>query len=90
MGNKLDATRISLEKGFTGVSDPTSTLSAITKGVNDIKTWQQEREAAANKLKTDTANSVRESTIEANKKLTGNKSVDTVILKALESTKNKL
>ena len=42
MGNKLDATRISLEKGFTGVSDPTSTLSAITKGVNDIKTWQQE------------------------------------------------
>ena len=41
MGNKLDAARIALEKGYTGVSDPTSTLSAISKGMQDVASWKK-------------------------------------------------
>ena len=90
MGNKSDGTRFSIEKGYTGVSDPTATLSAITKGVENLATWKKGRDDAAIQLKKDTSESVRQAELEAQEKLTGNKSVDAAVLKGLESTKNKM
>jgi len=90
MGNKLDATRIALEKGFTGVSDPTSTLSAITKGMQDVASWKKGIDDAEIKLKTDTAKAYQDAKKLATERMTGNKTVDAAILKSLQSTQDRL
>ena len=90
MGNKLDATRIALEKGFTGVSDPTTTLSAITKGMQDVASWKTGIDDAEIKLKTDTAKAYQDAKKLATERMTGNKTVDAAILEALKSTQDRL
>ena len=90
MGNKLESTKFSLEKGFTGVSDPTATLSSITKGMQDVATWKKGIDDAEIKLKIDTANAYQESKKLATERLTGNVTVDAAILEALKSTQNRL
>ena len=90
MGNKLDATRIALEKGFTGVSDPTTTLSAITKGMQDVASWKKGIDDAEIKLKTDTAKAYQDAKKLASERMTGNKTVDAAILEALKSTQDRL
>ena len=90
MGNKLDATRIALEKGFTGVSDPTTTLSGITKGMQDVASWKKGIDDAEIKLKTDTAKAYQDAKKLATKRMTGNKTVDAAILEALKSTQDRL
>jgi hypothetical protein len=90
MGNKLDATRIALEKGFTGVSDPTTTLSAITKGMQDVASWKKGIDDAEIKLKTDTAKAYQDAKKLATERMTGNKTVDAAILEALKSTQDRL
>mgnify|MGYP003119543433 CR=1 FL=1 len=90
MGNKLDATRIALDKGFTGVSDPTSTLSAISKGMKDVASWKKGIDDAEIKLKTDTAKAYQDSKKLASERMTGNKTVDAAILEALRSTQERL
>ena len=90
MGNKLDATRIALEKGFTGVSDPTTTLSGITKGMQDIASWKKGIDDAEIKLKTDTAKAYQDAKKLASERMTGNKTVDAAILEALKSTQDRL
>ena len=90
MGNKLDATRIALEKGFTGVGDPTSTLSAITKGMQDVASWKKGIDDAEIKLKTDTAKAYQDAKKLATERMTGNKTVDAAILNALQSTQDRL
>jgi len=90
MGNKLDATRIALEKGFTGVGDPTSTLSAITKGMQDVASWKKGIDDAEIKLKTDTAKAYQDAKKLATERMTGNKTVDAAILEALQSTQDRL
>ena len=90
MGNKLDATRIALDKGFTGVSDPTATLSSITKGMQDVASWKKGIDDAEIKLKQDTAKAYQDARTVASERMTGNKTVDAAILKSLESTKERL
>lgn len=90
MGNKLDATRIALEKGFTGVSDPTTTLSGITKGMQDVASWKKGIDDAEIKLKTDTAKAYQDAKKLASQRMTGNKTVDAAILEALKSTQDRL
>jgi len=90
MGNKLDAVRIALEKGYTGVSDPTSTLSAISKGMQDVASWKKEIDDAEVKLKTDTAKAYQDAKKLASERMTGNKTVDAAILEALQSTQDRL
>lgn len=90
MGNKLDATRIALEKGFTGVSDPTTTLSGITKGMQDVASWKKGIDDAEIKLKTDTAKAYEDAKKLATERMTGNKTVDAAILEALKSTQDRL
>lgn len=90
MGNKLDAVRIALEKGYTGVSDPTSTLSAISKGMQDVASWKKGIDDAEIKLKTDTAKAYQDAKKLASERMTGNKTVDAAILEALQSTQDRL
>jgi len=90
MGNKLDATRIALDKGFTGVSDPTTTLSSITKGMQDVASWKKGIDDAEIKLKTDTAKAYQDAKKLASERMTGNKTVDAAILEALQSTQDRL
>lgn len=90
MGNKLDAVRIALEKGYTGVSDPTSTLSAISKGMQDVASWKKGIDDAEVKLKTDTAKAYQDAKKLASERMTGNKTVDAAILEALQSTQDRL
>ena len=90
MGNKLDATRIALEKGFTGVSNPTTTLSGITKGMQDVASWKKGIDDAEIKLKTDTAKAYQDAKKLASERMTGNKTVDAAILQALKSTQDRL
>ena len=90
MGNKLDATRIALEKGFTGVSDPTTTLSSITMGMQDVASWKKGIDDAEIKLKTDTAQAYQDAKKLATERMTGNKTVDAAILEALKSTQDRL
>lgn len=90
MGNKLDATRIALDKGFTGVSDPTTTLSSITKGMQDVASWKKGIDDAEIKLKKDTAKAYQDAKSLASKRMTGNKTVDAAILEALQSTQDRL
>lgn len=90
MGNKLDATRIALEKGFTGVSDPTTTLSSITKGMQDVASWKKGIDDAEIKLKKDTAKAYQDAKKLASERMTGNKTVDAAILEALQSTQDRL
>jgi hypothetical protein len=90
MGNKLDAARIALEKGYTGVSDPTSTLSAISKGMQDVASWKKGIDDAEVKLKTDTAKAYQDAKKLASERMTGNKTVDAAILEALQSTQDRL
>lgn len=90
MGNKLDAVRIALEKGYTGVGDPTSTLSAISKGMQDVASWKKGIDDAEIKLKTDTAKAYQDAKKLASERMTGNKTVDAAILEALQSTQDRL
>ena len=51
MGNALDAAKFSASQGLTGVSDPTSSLSAITEGIKTLSDWKTKRDEAKEKLK---------------------------------------
>ena len=90
MGNKLDATRIALSQGFTGVSDPTATLDAITKGMEGVATWKKGIDDADIKLKTDTAEKYREAEKKVYEDLPTNETYKAQILKGLDSYKNRL
>lgn len=90
MATKLDATRVALDKGFTGVSDPTATLSSISKGMQDIASWKKGIDDAEIKLKTDTAQAYQDAKKLAAERMTGNKTVDAAILEALRSTQDRL
>ena len=90
MGNALDAARISIAKGFTGVSDPTSTLSAITKGIETISDWKTKREEAKEKLKKDTSDEYLAAEKKAYENMPTDKTFKTNVLEGLESYKERL
>ena len=90
MGNALDAARISIAKGFTGVSDPTSTLSAITKGIETISDWKTKREEAKEKLKKDTSDEYLAAEKKAYENMPTDKTFKTNVLDGLESYKERL
>ena len=90
MGSALEAARISVSKGFTGVSDPTSTLSAITQGIETLSDWKTKREEAKEKLKKDTADQYLEAEKKAYENMPTDKTFKTNILDGLESYKERL
>ena len=90
MGNKLEATRAAIAAGFTGVSDPSSTLSAISKGAKDIAAWKKNLDAQKLKLKTDTAKIARDLEKETYENLPSNATYQQSILKGLADYKEQL
>ena len=90
MGSALEAARISIAQGFTGVSDPTSTLSAITEGIETLSDWKTKREEAKEKLKKDTAEEYRKAEKEVYENMPTDKTFKTNILEGLESYKERL
>ena len=90
MGNKLEATRAAIAAGFTGVSDPSSTLSAISKGAKDIAAWKKNLDAQKLKLKTDTAKITRDLEKETYENLPSNATYQQSILKGLADYKEQL
>ena len=90
MGNKLDATRIALSQGFTGVSDPTAILDSITKGMESVATWKKGIDDADIKLKTDTAQKYRDAEKKVYDDLPTNETYKAQVLKGLDSYKNRL
>lgn len=90
MGNKLEATRAAIAAGFTGVSDPSATLSAISKGAKDIAAWKKNLDAQKLKLKTDTAKIARDLEKETYENLPSNATYQQSILKGLADYKEQL
>lgn len=90
MGNKLEATRAAIAAGFTGVSDPSATLSAISKGAKDIAAWKKNLDAQKLKLKTDTAKIARDLEKETYENLPSNATHQQSILKGLADYKEQL
>jgi len=90
MGNKLEATRAAIAAGFTGVSDPSATLSAISKGAKDIAAWKKNLDAQKLKLKTDTAKITRDLEKETYENLPSNATYQQSILKGLADYKEQL
>ena len=90
MGNALDAAKFSISQGFTGVSDPSSTFSAIDKGIKDLTDWQTKRKEDKEKLETDTATKYREAEKQAYENLPSGKNAQAQILSGLEEYKERL
>ena len=90
MGSALEAARISIAQGFTGVSDPTSTLSAITEGIETLSDWKTKREEAKEKLKKDTAEEYRKAEKEVYENMPTDKTFKSNILEGLEVYKERL
>ena len=90
MGSALDAAKFSISQGFTGVSDPSSTFSAIDKGIKDLTDWQTKRKEDKEKLETDTATKYREAEKQAYENLPSGKNSQAQILNGLESYKERL
>ena len=90
MGSALDAAKFSISQGFTGVSDPSSTFSAIDKGIKDLTDWQTKRKEDKEKLETDTATKYREAEKQAYENLPSGKNAQAQILSGLEEYKERL
>ena len=90
MGNALDAAKFSASQGFTGVSDPTASLSAITEGIKTLSDWKTKRDAAKEKLKKDTADQYLEAEKKAYENMPTDKTFKGNILSGLESYKERL
>ncbi len=90
MGSALDAAKFSIQQGFTGVSDPSSTFSAIDKGIKDLTDWQTKRKEDKEKLETDTATKYREAEKQAYENLPSGKNAQAQILSGLEEYKERL
>ena len=90
MGSALDAAKFSIQQGFTGVSDPSSTFAAIDKGIKDLTDWQTKRKEDKEKLETDTATKYREAEKQAYENLPSGKNAQAQILSGLEEYKERL
>ena len=90
MGNALDAAKFSASQGLTGVSDPTSSLSAITEGIKTLSDWKTKRDEAKEKLKKDTADQYLEAEKKAYENMPTDKTFKTNILEGLDSYKERL
>ena len=90
MGNALDAAKFSASQGLTGVSDPTSSLSAITEGIKTISDWKTKRDEAKEKLKKDTADQYLEAEKKAYENMPTDKTFKSNILEGLDSYKERL
>ena len=90
MGNALDAAKFSASKGLTGVSDPTSSLSAITEGIKTLSDWKTKRDEAKEKLKKDTADQYLEAEKKAYENMPTDKTFKSNILEGLDSYKERL
>lgn len=90
MGNALDAAKFSASQNLTGVSDPTSTLSAITQGIETLSDWKTKREEAKEKLKKDTSDQYLAAEKKAYENMPTDKTFKTNILDGLESYKERL
>ena len=89
-GNALTAAMFSVGKGNTGVGKPTTTLSAIDKGITDVGTWASGIEAEKQKLKTDTAKKYREAELKAYENMPSNETEKANMIKGLASYKDQL
>ena len=89
-GNALTAAMFSVGKGNTGVGKPTTTLSAIDKGIKDVGTWASGIEAEKQKLKTDTAKKYREAELKAYENMPSNETEKANMIKGLASYKDQL
>ena len=90
MGNALDAAKFSASQGLTGVSDPTSSLSAITEGIKTLSDWKTKRDEAKEKLKKDTADQYLEAEKKAYENMPTDKTFKSNILEGLDSYKERL
>jgi hypothetical protein len=89
-GNALTAAMFSVGKGNTGVGKPTTTLSAIDKGITDVGTWASGIEAEKQKLKTDTAKKYREAELKAYENMPANETEKANMIRGLDSYKDQL
>ena len=90
MGNALNAVGKAVDAKFIGGNPLESKFAAIDKGILGVKTWKDDIDAARLKLKTDTANQIRQAEKYAYENMPQDETAKTRILADLAKYKDQM